>query len=64
MGKHLLGRDGILLTEWDKVIFDSRMADLVKRHFKLGMTEERELQEALWDSERKGVLISEGPGVT
>lgn len=47
MGKHLLGRDGILLTEWDKVIFASRMADLVKRHFKLGTTEERELPEAL-----------------
>lgn len=47
MGKHLLGRDGILLTEWDKVIFDSRMADLVKRHFKLGMTEERVTRSAL-----------------
>lgn len=47
MGKHLLGRDGILLTEWDKVIFASRMADLVKRHFKLGMTEERVTRSAL-----------------
>lgn len=41
VGQPLLGRDEILLTEWDKVIFASRMADLLKRHFKLRMTEER-----------------------
>ena len=43
----LLGRDEIVLTKWGKGIFASRMADLVKRHFKLGMTEERELLAAL-----------------
>lgn len=47
MGQHLLGRDGILLTEWEKVIFASRMADMVKRHFKLRMTEESELSEVM-----------------
>lgn len=47
MGQRLLGRDGILLTEWEIVIFASRMADLVKRNFKLRMTEESELPEGL-----------------
>jgi len=29
--QHLLGRDEIYLTKWDKGIFASRMADLVRR---------------------------------
>lgn len=59
----MLRRDGILPTKWGKDIFASRMADLVKKHFKLGMTEESELPAALRRSDGQGGLMSKGPGV-